>query len=74
MIGPTELERDNCAFEKVERLPSNIGYLKFNVFLDPAICGSRAVAAMNFLGNVDTITFDLRHNGGGHPKTATLRI
>jgi len=64
----TELERDNCAFEEVERLPSNIGYLKFNAFLDPAICGPTAVAAMNFLGNVDAIIFDLRHNGGGDPK------
>jgi C-terminal processing protease CtpA/Prc len=64
----TRLERDNCAFEKVERLPSNIGYLKFNAFLDPAICGPTAMAAMNFLGNVDAIIFDLRDNGGGDPK------
>ena len=64
----TELDRDNCAFEKVERLPSNIGYLKFNAFLDPEICGPTAVAAMNFLGNVDAIIFDLRSNGGGDPK------
>ncbi|MGA2132812.1 MAG: S41 family peptidase [Bryobacteraceae bacterium] len=64
----TTLERDNCAFEKVERLPSNIGYLKFNAFLDPEICGPTAVAAMNFLGNVDAIIFDLRGNGGGDPK------
>jgi hypothetical protein len=64
----TQLERDNCAFETVERLPSNIGYLKFNAFLDPAICGPTAIAAMNFLGNVDAIIFDLRANGGGDPK------
>jgi hypothetical protein len=25
-----EFERNNCAFERVERLASNIGYLKFN--------------------------------------------
>ena len=62
------MERDNCAFEKVERLPSNIGYLKFNAFLDPAICGPTATAAMNFLGNVDAVIFDLRGNGGGDPK------
>jgi hypothetical protein len=64
----TQIERDNCLFEKVERLPSNIGYLKFNAFLDPEICGPTAVAAMNFLGNVDAIIFDLRDNGGGDPK------
>lgn len=68
----TQLERDNCAFEKVEHLPSNIGYLKFNAFLDPEICGPTAVAAMNFLGNVDAIIFDLRGNGGGDPKMIAL--
>ncbi len=66
------MERDNCMFEKVERLPQNIGYLKFNAFLDPEICGPTAVAAMNFLGNVDAIIFDLRANGGGEPKMIAL--
>jgi C-terminal processing protease CtpA/Prc len=64
----TQLLRGNCAFEKAERLPPNIGYLKFNGFADPAICGPTATAAMNFLGNVDAIIFDLRDNGGGDPK------
>lgn len=68
----TRIERDNCAFEKAERLSSNIGYLKFNAFLDPAICGPTAIAAMNFLGNVDAIIFDLRDNGGGDPKMIAL--
>jgi hypothetical protein len=64
----TQLERNNCFFEKAERLPPNIGYLKFNAFSDPAVCGPTATAAMNFLGNVDAIIFDLRDNGGGDPK------
>ena len=63
-----QMERNNCTFEKAERLPPNIGYLKFNAFPDPAICGPTAVAAMNFLGHVDAIIFDLRDNGGGDPK------
>ena len=63
-----EMERVNCGFKKVEILESNIGYLKFDFFADPAICGPTAVAAMNFLGNVDAIIFDLRENGGGDPK------
>ncbi len=58
----------NCGFEKVERLPNNVGYLKFNVFADPDICGATAAAAMNFLSSVDAIIFDLRNNGGGDPK------
>lgn len=63
-----QLDSNNCFFEKVERLPSNIGYLKFNAFASPDICGPTATAAMNFLGNVDALIIDLRENGGGDPK------
>jgi retinol-binding protein 3 len=63
-----QMERNNCAFEQVEWHPSNIGYLKFNGFASPAICGPTAVAAMNFLGNVDALIIDLRDNGGGDPE------
>jgi hypothetical protein len=68
----TQIERDNCLFEKAERLSSNIGYVKFNAFPDPDVCGPTAIAAMNFLGNVDAIIFDLRDNGGGDPKMVAL--
>jgi hypothetical protein len=68
----TETLRNNCFFEKVERLPSNIGYIKFNAFPDPDVCGPTATAAMNFLGNVDAIIFDLRQNGGGDPAMVAL--
>src|SRR5262249_25832617 len=44
-----QMERMNCGFDKAERLPPNIGYLKFNMFANPEICGSTATAAMNFL-------------------------
>jgi hypothetical protein len=63
-----DMERMNCGFDKVEILSGNVGYLKFNFFADPDICGPTAVAAMNFLANVDAIIFDLRENGGGDPK------
>ena len=36
------------------------------------LTGSTAVAAMNFLSNVDAIIFDLRENGGGDPKMIAL--
>ena len=62
------MERVNCGFKKAEILEGNIGYLKFDFFADPAICGPTVVAAMNFLANVDAIIFDLRENGGGDPK------
>jgi len=66
------LEQTNCSFEKVEILPRNIGYVKFNAFPDPTICGPTAVAAMNFLAHVDGIIFDLRENGGGDPKMVAM--
>jgi hypothetical protein len=66
------LEQTNCSFAKIEILPRNIGYLKFNAFPDPAICGPTAVAAMNFLAHVDGIIFDLRENGGGDPKMVAM--
>jgi hypothetical protein len=65
-------ERANCGFEKLELLAGNVGYVKFNMFADPAVCGPTAVAAMNFLANVDAIIFDLRDNGGGAPSMIAL--
>jgi hypothetical protein len=61
------LRRNNCAFEKVEWLPSNIGYLKFNGFAGPELCGPTVTTAMSFLANVDALIIDLRSNGGGSP-------
>ena len=58
----------NCGFDKVEILSSNVGYLKFNMFADPEVCGPMAVSAMNFLANVDAIIFDLRGKRGGDAK------
>jgi hypothetical protein len=67
-----EMERMNCGFKKAEVLEGNIGYLKFDFFADPGICGPTVVAAMNFLANVNAIIFDLRENGGGDPKMVTF--
>jgi hypothetical protein len=67
-----EMERRNCTFEKVEILPNNIGYLKFDAFPDAAICESRAAAAMKRLNDVDAIVFDLRGNRGGYANMVAL--
>jgi hypothetical protein len=66
------MEKVNCGFEKLEHLNGNLGYVKFDFFADPEVCGSTAIAAMNFLGSVDAIIFDLRQNGGGDPKMIAL--
>jgi peptidase S41-like protein len=65
--------RTNYGFERVERLPGNVGYLDLRQFAGIPEAQATAVAAMNFLGNVDALIVDLRRNGGGSPEMiATL--
>jgi retinol-binding protein 3 len=66
------MKRSNCTFEKVEVLSGNIGYVKFNAFMNPDICAPTVVAAMGFLANTDSVIFDLRDNGGGDPAMVTF--
>jgi C-terminal processing protease CtpA/Prc len=68
----SDMQRTNCTFEKVEILPRNIGYVKFNEFPDPAICRPTVAAAMKKLNHADAIIFDLRDNHGGDPKMVSL--
>ena len=77
--SPEELEKqrrnlawDNFGFYKVERLPGNIGYLDFRVFLPPEVAGDTAIAAMNFLSNTNALILDIRRNGGGSPDMVAL--
>jgi len=67
-----QMEQVNCGFDKVEHLGGNIGYVKFDFFADPDLCGPTAVAAMNFIAHVDSVIFDLRENGGGDPKVVAF--
>jgi len=62
----------NSAFQKVERMPGNVGYIKFDGFFDPEIGGDTVAAAMNFVANTDFLIFDLRDNGGGDPAMVRL--
>jgi C-terminal processing protease CtpA/Prc len=57
----------NYGFQKVERLAGNVGYLELLMFSGDPDAQETAVAAMNFLGNVDALIVDLRRNGGGSP-------
>jgi hypothetical protein len=66
------MEASNCTFEKVQILPHNIGYLKFNEFPDASICGKTAAAAMASLNAADAIIFDLRDNPGGYSNMVAL--
>lgn len=78
---PTDAERAeeisyvkfmNSAFEQVERMPGNIGYIRFNGFVDPELGADTVTAAMNFVSGTDALIFDLRGNGGGDPAMVRL--
>ena len=66
------MEHDNCAFRKVEILPNNIGYIRFDGFMDASYCGPTVNAAMAFIAHTDAVIFDLRQNGGGQPAMVSL--
>jgi C-terminal processing protease CtpA/Prc len=67
-----EMSRINYGFEKIERLPGNIGYVEFRGFLDPEGGADTVASVFNFLSNTDAIIFDLRQNGGGDPAMVAL--
>jgi retinol-binding protein 3 len=67
-----QMEHDNCGFNKIEILQNNIGYIKFDGFMDASFCGPTVVAAMGFVAHTDAIIFDLRQNGGGQPAMVTM--
>jgi retinol-binding protein 3 len=68
----TYLQRMNFGFEKVERMPGNIGYLQLNGFAPAGLASDTAVAAMSFLQNTDALIVDLRQNGGGDPAMVAV--
>lgn len=57
--------RNNYGFRKVEVLPGNIGYIRFDQFHESEEAREIAAAALAFVINCDALIFDLRHNGGG---------
>jgi len=63
-----EMRHENYAFRKVEILPGNIGYLKFDLFMDEDEAKKTGAGALAFLANCDALIFDLRSNGGGSPE------
>jgi hypothetical protein len=67
-----EERRRNFGFRKVERLKGNVGYLDIRRFVDPAIAGDTAAAAMRFVAETEAVIVDLRHNGGGNPGMVQL--
>jgi C-terminal processing protease CtpA/Prc len=62
----------NAGFERVERLPGNVGYVKLNNFFDADLGAETVASAMSFVANTDFLIFDLRDNGGGSPAMVRL--
>jgi retinol-binding protein 3 len=64
--------RTNFGFPKAEILPGNVGYLDIRQFVDPAMGGETAAAAMAYLGNIDALVLDLRASTGGSQGMVAL--
>lgn len=67
-----ELRRENYDFRKVEVLPGNIGYIKFDMIHDDKEALEIAAAALDSVARCDALIFDIRDNIGGEWGTANL--
>jgi carboxyl-terminal processing protease len=68
LVSLGELPSYRVVFEG-RRLPGNVGYLRFNLFMLPVL--PRVRAAMSELRDARGIVLDLRGNAGGEPAVAT---
>lgn len=62
--------RANFGFERLEVLPGNVGYLRFDYFPDPEPAFDLLTGALKFIENTDAVIIDLRYNNGGYLETA----
>jgi retinol-binding protein 3 len=69
---PVHLQRANFGFPRAEILPGNVGYLDVRQFVDPAVGGATATAAMTFLGSTEAFVLDLRRSMGGSQAMVAL--
>jgi len=67
-----QVRRGNYGFRKAEMLAGNVGYIKFNQFVDTDLAGPTAAGAMAFVANADAVVIDLRENGGGSASMIQL--
>jgi retinol-binding protein 3 len=65
--GPVSDGPRGCLFVNVGVLTGNVGYIKFNTFRSPEVCGGIAAAAMSLVADSDALIIDLRDNPGGDP-------
>ncbi|WP_448547241.1 S41 family peptidase [Thalassotalea fusca] len=75
--GAFELEMwqaQNFGFEKIERLPFNIGYFKLSAFGPTEHVGKLLASTMTLLSNSDALIIDLCGNFGGEEQTVQLLL
>lgn len=75
--APEFLQRaryENFLVKKVERLDGNVGYFKFNSFMDTTLSKNTLAASMAFLANSSALIIDLRQNGGGNAATLAFLL
>lgn len=65
---PRDWAGENYGFKKVEILPGNVGYIRFDGFINAPGAQDAAAAALAFTANCGALIFDMRHNGGGDPE------
>lgn len=68
LVHNEDLLKNNYAFQKLEIMPGNVGYLKFNKFYADDEAVKTVDDAFGFLKNTDAIIIDLRNNIGGSPE------
>ncbi|EYF07732.1 interphotoreceptor retinoid-binding protein [Chondromyces apiculatus DSM 436] len=59
----------NGGFERVERLPGNIGYIAVRSFAFPGRGAQAVAAAMELVAETEALILDIRGNRGGDPDT-----
>jgi len=69
-----ELRRENYHFRKVEVLPGNVGYLKFDMIHDDREAQDIAAHAVAAVKDCDALIFDLRDNIGGEWESGRLLL
>ena len=67
-----ELRSENYHLRKVEVLPDNIGYMKFDMIHDDSEAQEAIAAGLTGLAECDALVFDIRDNIGGEWGTANL--
>jgi len=68
------LQESNFRLKRVETLEGNVGYFKFDNFVELRFVKDAFVGAMNFLHNSSSIILDFTDNGGGASETSDLLL